>query len=427
MQKRDNKQIVPLAIFGVSVFIFLLCRFGSNILNGGVTPIDFSVYYSAWKAFLAGNNMYGFPAGEGMVFKYAPYFGIIFSPLGLLPYNLAAFGWAMINSAVFAVGLSAFYFIKFKKIGASHYIAFSLLGIIFIFRSLMPEMKVGNTNLMVLGLFLLFTFFYLRGRVILGALFFTLLAYIKLGPLLILLHFIKRRDLRFIFWFGIFSIILVVFLPFFAVLSFERGAAVFQEWQKSIFTPLPQSIIHLQSLKLLVLRYLTPSEIFNTNFLSLPRQAALFIYYLMSAALIICALFYKGWADKGKYGAGKELALIDINLLLILSVILSPASSYLNYVFLFSPLLILFLIAWGNRERQAFFFRLSFLAMVFLSVFTRNSFLRKVGIFNLKGEPPYLLLMIWPVTGIILFVFLCFLRKCVLKGGNNGREAGINR
>lgn len=414
MEKNERKAVAAMSIFGVSVFLFLLFRFGLDILRQEIVPIDFAVYYQAWKAVLAGKNMYGFPTASGMSLRYAPFFGIIFSPLALLPFTLAAFAWSLINSAVFAAGISVFYFSKFRRITPAGYIIFCLLGIIFVFRSLQPEMKVGNTNLLALGLFFLFLFFYLRGKIPLSALFFTLMAFIKIGPLLILLYFIKKRQFKFILWFGIFTLLLVALPPLLLSFSFKGAYFTFQEWHKNALAAPPHALIHSQSLKVLLERYLTNSDIYKINFLSLSARAASAIFNILSGALVLGALFYKGWARRDGGDWQKETALIEISMLIILSVILSPASTYIYYLYLLAPLLALFLIGWGARGYYPKFLWFAIVLMAGLNIFTRNSTWRSMGLDNVMGGFPGLVFMVLPIAAIALYWLLYFLRGRLL-------------
>ncbi len=416
IMKNDRfKAFLPLFIFGLSVFIFLVCRFGLDILRGEADAGDFGIYFPALKAVLEGNNMYAFPTGEGSVFKYPPYFGIIFSPLALLPFTKSAFIWSLINSISFAIGMVAFYFIKFRRINPVSYIVFFLAGLLFIFRPLMPEMKLGNTDLLVLGFFCLFLYFYLRGKTAFSALFFTLASYIKLGPLIILLYFIKKRQFKFILWFGLFSILLVILPPLMLTFSFESGLEILKGWHKNVFASLPQNIIHLQSLKQLLLRYLTDSDIYKINFLSLSGQTVAIIYKILCTLLVIGALFYKGCAKRNNGKLDKEIFLSDINLLFILAIIFSPAATYLNYIYTIIPLLTIFLITWGYREYFLKFFWFALVITLGLNNFTRNAAWKMFGIENVKESLPNLVFMVWPIIALVLYLLLYYLRFRLLR------------
>lgn len=401
-------------LLGLSVFIFLFCRFGLDILRGETDAGDFGIYYPALKAVLQGNNMYGYATGEGSVFKYPPYFGIIFSPLALLPFAKAAFIWSVINSAFFAIGIVAFYFIKFRGINPLNYTIFFLLGFLFIFRALMPELKLGNTDLLVLGFFCLFLLFYFQGKTALSALFFTLASFIKLGPLIVLLYFLKRRQFKFILWFVLFTLLLLILLPLLVTFSFKEVFLMLGDWHKDIFTALPQNIIHLQSLKYLLLRYLTNTDIYKINILSLPSQAISIIFKTLSIVLVIGALCYNGWTKRNIGNLEKEVSLIDINLLLILAMIFSPAATYLNYVYMIIPLLTLFLITWGQREHYLKFFWIALIVMMGANNFTRNATWKILGIKNVKEYLPNLVFMVWPILALMLYLLLYCLRSRLL-------------
>lgn len=416
MDNSKPKNLIGISLFCLCLFIFLFLRFGLDFVKKEIRPMDFSIFYAAWQAVLSGQNMYTCPTGEGVVFKYAPYFGIIFSPLALLPYEISAVAWNVINSAVFVIGLGFFYLIGFKKTGLIHFIVFTFLGVLFIFRSLSPEMHLGNTNLLVLGLFFLFLYFYIKRKYIISSLFFTLMAYIKLFPLIILLYFLKKRKFRIILWFGIFSLIFVILLPALLTLSFNQTLLIFKSWYQNLITPLPQNIIHLQSLKYLLLRYLTASDAYKINFFSFSVGFVSIIYYAISAILVLAVLFYKGWFKRNEEGLEKELALIDINMLFILSIILSPACSYQNYVYLLAPILVLFMVGWDNLNHYPKFFWFSFIFVMLLNNLTRNAIWKKLGI-SAQGGFPFLVFEVLPVISLILYLFLLSLRTLLIKNG----------
>lgn len=414
MAHHKPKGLIGISLFCLSLFIFLFLRFGLDFVKKEIRPMDFSIFYAAWQAVLSGLNMYNSPTGEGVVFKYAPYFGIIFSPLALLPYEIAAVAWNVINSAVFVIGLGFFYLIGFKKAKLIHFIVLTFLGVLFIFRSLSPEMHLGNSNLLVLGLFFLFLYFYIKKKFVISALFFTLMAYIKLFPLIILLYFLKKRQFKIILWFGIFSLIFVILLPVLLTLSFNQPFIILKSWLINLLTPLPQNIIHLQSLKYLLLRYLTASDIYKINFLSISVGIASIIYYAISAVLVLGALFYKGWLKRNDEGLERELALIDINTLFLLSIILSPACSYQNYVYLLAPFLVLFMVGWDNLVNHAKFFWFSFIFVMLLNNLTRNTMWKKLGI-TTQGGFPFLVFEVLPIISLILYLFLLSLRLLLIK------------
>ena len=147
------------------------------------------------------------------------------------------------------------------------------------------------------------------------------------------------------------------------------------------------------------------------------------IYKALSIVLILGALFHRGWAKRIEGNAQNELALIDINMLFILSVILSPACSYQNYIYLIAPLLVLFLIGWGYKEYHPKFFWFSLVIMLVLNSFTRNSLWRKIGIADVNGGLPFLVFTVWPIISLVLYFLLYFLRSRILRLQNTTNAA----
>ena len=62
---------------------------------------DFDVFYRAGYFFLKGQSIYSLERDHGMIFKYPPWFAVIFSPLALLPVYLAKGAWGLLGAISF--------------------------------------------------------------------------------------------------------------------------------------------------------------------------------------------------------------------------------------------------------------------------------------------------------------------------------------
>ncbi|MBN1114718.1 MAG: DUF2029 domain-containing protein [Oligoflexia bacterium] len=179
---------------------------------------DFNVYYLAWELFITGNGecLYNDqgglgkrPAGmlpEGLEavkytragpFLYPAAFAMLFSPLALLPHDIAEIIWYYLN----ILSLFMVFFVMSRRLGGMPWHYFLILFLItgrFIFRSL----EYGQVNVLVLsGVFFCFYFYY-SGRKNLSALMLAAVSAVKIAPVIMILYFIWKRDYKYAFRFA---------------------------------------------------------------------------------------------------------------------------------------------------------------------------------------------------------------------------------
>ncbi|MBX2979818.1 MAG: DUF2029 domain-containing protein [Flavobacteriales bacterium] len=136
-------------------------------INGRFWLNDFRVYYGAAQALLNGTPLYGVAYGlDSGVFKYAPAMALLYTPLALLPYGVAAtIQYLGITAAFIAALILADRILRERLLGGKpslHAVLLltALVGIVHLHR----ELHLGNINAMLLCLLLLTLNALLQGR-----------------------------------------------------------------------------------------------------------------------------------------------------------------------------------------------------------------------------------------------------------------------
>lgn len=163
-------------------------------VNGRFWLNDFRVYYGAANALLAGEPLYGVAHGlDSGVFKYAPVLALLFVPLALLPYAVAAsIHYFLIVAAFIAALHMADRLVREHLLGGkpAGYAPLFLVGLVVIVH-LHRELHLGNINVMLLFLLLLACERSVQGKnlqagIMLGAAILAKPHFVVLLPLLLL-------------------------------------------------------------------------------------------------------------------------------------------------------------------------------------------------------------------------------------------------
>ncbi len=182
---------------GRSVLLFTLVAillFVIEHINGRFWLNDFRVYYGAANALLNGEPLYGVAHGlDSGVFKYTPVMALLFVPLALLPYSVAASIHYFLIVAAFIGALHlADRMVREHLLGGkpAGYAAVFLVGLVVIVH-LHRELHLGNINVILLFVLLLALDRLVRGRdvaagILLGAAIVAKPHFLVLLPLLVL-------------------------------------------------------------------------------------------------------------------------------------------------------------------------------------------------------------------------------------------------
>lgn len=153
-------------VFGVvAMLLFVL-----EHVNGRFWLNDFRVYYDSARALLDGQPLYGVSHGlDSGIFKYAPAIALLYVPLALLPYGVAAsIQYLLIVAAFIGASLLADRLFRMHLLDGKPgtYAPLFLMGLVVVVH-LHRELHLGNINVMLLWLLLFALERLLKGRKIL--------------------------------------------------------------------------------------------------------------------------------------------------------------------------------------------------------------------------------------------------------------------
>lgn len=190
--------------------------------------IDFPVYYSAGQSLLKGrSDLYAadFALGRVMDYRYPPFFLLVFTPLWLLPYKVAAFLWYLFS--VFQIATSVVLLRRLLKpvvISKKCWLqVFCGVGQYFII-----ILHYGNAHLLAIFLLFVSLYFALHRQDGKAALLMALAITIKLTPAFLLLYFLLMKRWRYLLLVGAF--LLAINLTPAAYFGFSQNARLVKSW-----------------------------------------------------------------------------------------------------------------------------------------------------------------------------------------------------
>ncbi|MBK8497834.1 MAG: DUF2029 domain-containing protein [Flavobacteriales bacterium] len=203
----------------------------AELINGRFWLNDFRVYYDAANALLNGEPLYGVPHGlSSGYFKYAPFMAMLYVPLALLPYTIAAgvqyalIACAFIGSILIADRLVRTHVLGGKTSGYTPLFVTSLVVVVHLHR----ELHLGNINVLLLWLLLAGLDRLLSGRAGSAGLFIGLAMLAKPHFVVLLPLLLVRGHARAIAWaFG--TAIAGLLLPV-LFLGHSASMALYLEW-----------------------------------------------------------------------------------------------------------------------------------------------------------------------------------------------------
>ncbi len=176
----------------VALLLFVL-----ELVNGRFWLNDFRVYYDSAQNILHGQPLYGVSHGlDSGIFKYAPAIALLYVPLALLPYAVAAsIQYLGIVAAFIGASLLADRLIRTHLLNAKPgtYAPLFLMGLVVVVH-LHRELHLGNVNVMLLWLLLFALDRLLAGRRILGGALIGLVILTKPHFVVLLPLLLLRRE-----------------------------------------------------------------------------------------------------------------------------------------------------------------------------------------------------------------------------------------
>jgi hypothetical protein len=214
--------LVVLLAIGIAISGFIFIR---NL-------IDFPVYYAAGQSLLNGRiDLYAsdFALGRVMDYRYPPFFLVIFIPLWLLPYKVAAYLWYLFS--VFQITACIVFL---KNLLKPSVISKKLWLLLFcgVGQYFIIILHYGNAHL--LAIFLLFgsLYFALKRKDAKAAVLMALAITIKLTPAFMLLYFLLKKRWRYLILVTTFLVAINISPA--AYFGFAQNAQLIKNWYQHV-------------------------------------------------------------------------------------------------------------------------------------------------------------------------------------------------
>lgn len=392
-----------LAVLGVAFFI----RFPLKDLLSHPFLMDFNVYHFAAQLVTNGQGaqLYDLGYSEGMYFRYAPIWAILWSPLAWLSLHHAGVLWGSLSVGWLTLTLWVSARIV-EQLGLRAPWWAGVAVTLLLVRQLISEFSMGQADLWSGGLVVLFLWCALRQRLWLASLSLALATILKLPALLLLAYLVctRRWSLALRTLAGMSLLILLG-----AVLLEPRNPGhLLMRWALSLAETSSKQAFMIgdQSLRALLGRLLT-ADGYGLNLMSLSRATIVTLALVTEAALFLLLV----WP-----GTDRRQPLrftFDIAMLMVLMVLASPAAWLATYTILLFPMF-LGLAALVSSVAAKRLDRWSVLLTALtglISLLTNSKLWKAFGIRAWKTETyVYLVFMIPPLAGLSLFGLLAWQR-----------------
>ncbi|MEW6129887.1 MAG: glycosyltransferase family 87 protein [Acidobacteriota bacterium] len=190
--------------------------------------IDFPVYYAAGQSLLSGRtDLYApdFALGRVMDYRYPPFFLLLFLPLWLLPYKVAAYFWYL-----FSIFQIIGCLIIFGRILNQQKISKWVWAVLFLSTGqyFIQVLHYGNAHLLITFLTFLSLYFVFTKKEIWAALCLATAITIKLTPIFLFAYFFFKKRWHPLLYTGIFLITLNLLPALY--FGFSRNNELFRQW-----------------------------------------------------------------------------------------------------------------------------------------------------------------------------------------------------
>ncbi|MCK4385756.1 MAG: DUF2029 domain-containing protein [candidate division Zixibacteria bacterium] len=329
MQKKNYFKIALYVILAIVIIGFLrnTSRLGMN---------DFDVVHRAATRVLHTENLYNFEDGH-YLYKYSPFFALLVAPIGLLPLSYASFLWLL------GMCVSLFFIIKMSKkmiMGDKPPPGyFYLLSLLLASKFLVREIRLGQTDFLILLFLFLCLLFLQRGKEFVAGIFLALSILIKPTSLIFFPYFLYKRRFRTAASAILMSLVFLV-LPS-LVYGFSKNMNLLLGWKTimSASSPPLLAVDMNQSIFAFFYRLLTPAP-YEVNLLNLSYTAVNAIVYVTIISLFLLLLFLNKKSEAIEKSFRMNLQdesfvhnkeSIEYSLLFIFMALFSPLGWFQNY------------------------------------------------------------------------------------------------
>ena len=408
--KNDRAIWVVLALLAAIFFI----RFPLKFLQEPPFLMDFSGFHVAAQRILRGEaeKLYQPLTTERQVWKYSPTWGILLSPLGLLPLNAGAVVWSTLNVVWLILTLwLGFRAVSLGGLTSRSFVPLVVVGLLT--RPLSAEFLNGQLDLLWAFLLAAFLFLELKGRPWGSSLFWAAATSLKLPSGIFLPYWVFRRQWALL---GRAWLCLLLFNGLGALfLNTKEPVLPLIQWAQALKTigPVEAFDIGSQSLLAALGRFLTADPL-RLNIANLSRSAVLGAALLLELGLLLAVCRAPGGMEP------KQRKLLDASMLMVLMLLASPSA----WIATFSLLIVPFFAAIGGGLRLGKKFWKNPVVMAALGVtlaadlLTHKGIWKKLGIVYFRGESYlFLVFMIFTWLGLGLFLTLWLERSALARKG----------
>lgn len=323
--KKRKLEIIFYLISALFILGFLYNSF--NKMN------DFKVTHRSAVRVLEKEEIYNLEDGH-YLYKYSPFFALLFSFLGLFPFFYAKLFW------IFLMGLTFFGLTKIGKYLVLRHRSpppfFYLLSFLLVAKFILRELELGQTDFLQLFFIFLFLFFLDKNKNILCGFFFGLSIMIKLTPLIFIPYLFYRK--RFSVIFSVFFFTLVFFFLPAIFFGFNNNLILLKKWYQILAFSSPSLLANdmNQSVFGLFYRFFTTTE-YKVNFLSSNHFIVNLLIYGVILGSYIYLLFLNRLSKKVKSFLTYGTEATEYSFLLVFLSLFSPLGWIQNF---FSSILV---------------------------------------------------------------------------------------
>ncbi|HJQ26727.1 MAG TPA: glycosyltransferase family 87 protein [Blastocatellia bacterium] len=323
--------------------------------------IDFPVYYAAGQSLGGGRvDLYAadFALGRVMDYRYPPFFLLLFWPLWVLPYKVAAYVWYLFGVAEIA---GSVFFIRRAVAAPDNQKRLWLVVFFAVAAYFITILHYGNAHL--LAIFLLFAacyFAFARKPVFAGLAMASAIA-IKLTPALLLPYFALKKQWQMLASVAVFLV--AINLAPATYFGFEKNNELLKTWFNHVVVSQEfheaNGPINL-SLKGQLRRTLSTVDYSQrvdgdvqypaVNLASLPPSQIDLAWIGISAVACLAVFGFIWTAGRDVFG---EAFALEIGLLICLMLFVGPLTSKIYFIALIWPVTALAAFAFNHATRQA--------------------------------------------------------------------------
>jgi len=382
----------------VLMAVVFTLRFPGNFLLYPPFLMDFEVYRTIARRILDGHalQLYDPTTSERMIFKYAPIWAVLMTPLGWCSVHLGGIVWSLVSvDALLVTGWASDRLCRRVVAKAPGWLVPAAIGVLV--RPITSGFLLGQSDLVWAALVVMFLLHDDEQRPWLSALWLALAISLKLPALLFLPYLAVRGRwallARVLAW-------LVGLNVAAAVLLVPRDPlALFAQWQRALRTNAGAYAFDIGNQSLLAMAgRLLRADGFGLNVMALSDATVTLVTLAVQAGLFVALLL--PWR-----GDDHLRRLLDGSVLMIFMAIFSPSCWVATYGVLLLPTCVALALAisrpWRLWRRVAV--TAGLLATGACSVMTHSNFWRTIGMRQIKGETyVYLVLMVLPALGLAL-------------------------